>query len=154
MPYVFAEQAEPNRLLRVLYDSSDLVVEATLTETCGGGMSSGPIPTDSAQLYVLSCTLQVKVNRVLKGDYNPENPIRIGVTVPLSDKGPDEMYLEKDMRYIFFLEDRTKREPDSHHEAGGELIRYRTFDWWLSRLPASAALTLKLENWAKEKISR
>jgi len=146
-----AEEPNPHGLLKALYDRSDLIIDATLTETCGGGMTSGPIPTDKAQLYVISCTPQVKVNRVLKGDYSPEQPIRIGVTFPLSDKGPFDLALEKDSRYIFFLEDRKKREPDSHHEVDGEVIHYRTFDYWLSRQPATEALTLQLERWNQER---
>lgn len=144
-----AEEPNPHGLLKALYDRSDLIIDATLTETCGGGMTSGPIPTDKAQLYVMSCVPQVKVNRVLKGDYSPDQPFRIGVTVPQSDKGPFDLALEKDSRYIFFLEDRHKREPDSQHEVDGEVIHYRTFDYWFSRLPATEALILQLDRWSE-----
>ena len=77
------EEAEANRLLRALYDRCDLIVDATLVATCEGGIATGPIPTAEAQLYYLSCTPRVTINRVLKGECPIDKPIYLGVTVPL-----------------------------------------------------------------------
>jgi hypothetical protein len=159
----------PSHALRTLSERADLIIDATITEDISGGMSGGPIPRAGQwNIGCLSCCPTVRVNRVLKGEAKEDSLLFIAVTVPLASFGEakevplnvpifstggsdpiEEPLFAKGQRAIFFLEDRPKREPGSVHTKGGEEVRYRTFDFWLGKLPFSEALAQQIILWQK-----
>lgn len=152
--------------LQELCKRADLVIDATILEDVSGGMAGGPIPrADQWNISFLSCCPRVRVNEVLKGDAKEGSLLRINVTLPLASFGePEEVKLNvpiittgeskallaKDERVILLLEDRPKREPDSVHTVGGEEVRYRTFDFWLGKMPFSEPLAQQIRLWQKD----
>lgn len=152
--------------LKILYDRSDLIIDATFLEDVSAGLSTSEIFEGKPLLNYLETAIHVKVNKVLKGQVAQDKPLLIGATVmsslgsrpnpatpgatfSFSGKDP-EPWLRKNDRYIIFLEDRRKREPNSTATSSGEHINFRTFDYWLWRIPANDAIDLQFAKWKKD----
>ncbi len=153
--------------LKTLYDRSDLIIDATFLEDVSAGLSTSEIYQGKPLLDFVETAIHVKINRVLKGNVATDRPLFIGVTIifaipskkpirmlagapiPAPSEG-NEPWLRKNDRYIIFLEDRRKREPNSTAKSNGEHINFRTFDHWLWRIPANDAIDLQFAKWKKD----
>lgn len=155
-----------DRMLRKLYDRSDLIIDATILEDVDGGMGGGGVVSEGGwRRGHISCVARVWIHEVLKGSVDPGSPLLIEVTLPFFNKGElvpvllnepipvqnsTKPLLSKCDRAVFFLEDRLKREPNSEHSVDGETVKFRSFDFWFWRLPAEPALTDRLSIWRDE----
>ncbi|CAN5773092.1 hypothetical protein BH09VER1_BH09VER1_46230 [soil metagenome] len=153
--------------LKALYDRSDLIIYATFLEDVSAGISTSEIYQGKPILDYVETAIHVRVNRVLKGTVSTDRPLLIGVTImfaipsnkpirmvagaPVPAPGVDnEPWLKKGDRSIIFLEDRRKREPNSTAVANGEPCHFRTFDYWLWRIPANDAIDIQFAKWKKD----
>jgi hypothetical protein len=178
VPCFFVEARDdydPQAFLRNLVNRSDLVIVATPQTDGGGAMGEGPVPNGVTLTPRFdSFTPQLKVDRVLKGHIEANKLLWITYTVmnvgpkdwpqtsgkSFSFKVSDLAAKEdtglpgaphKGSQYIFFLENRKVREPNSYAAVGNEEILYRNFDYWFGMMPASEAMAFEVQELAKLK---
>lgn len=167
LPGLAAEEMFGDQMLEKLYQRADLIIDATVTEDLGDHGISRPLIFP--KLMLGTPILRLTVNHILKGDPGAKGPLLIegrsaGVNVipyapvPLNvpifiarvrheSASPPE---KKESRWIFFLEDRLKREPGAVHKIGDEDVRFRAFDNWFWRMPVSDPLVMRIDLWNRK----
>ena len=163
--------SDPDAKLRKQLDRADLVIVATPQTECGSCMSEGPIADGIAPNYN-SFLPHVKVERVLKGSvptdkllwvsytlmhvWPKSSPIDVTKHVFSFDVNPksatDDAFPwapRKGKAYVFILENRKLREPNSYEAAGKEEIIYQNFDYAYEMMPASLATVSRIERLLK-----
>jgi hypothetical protein len=157
--------------LQMMLERSDLVIVATPQADCDGCMSEGPIEDGVTPNYNTFLP-HLKIDQVLKGDVPKDKLLWIsftmmhvwpkGQTVDVSKRvfsfkvdpasRADDGFSwspRKGKSYVFFLENRKMREPNSYEAAGKEEIIYRNFDYWFGMIPANSATISQLKELAK-----
>ena len=159
--------------LRTLFDRSDLIVVATPQTVCGMCLGSGPYPNGVTPTPRYDTFYpRLKVDLVVKGDLASNKKFSINYTLlrfeskdpPKREANPftfkidpsameDEVGLpgspRKGTQYIFFLENREKRDSKSNEALGTENVIYRTFDFKYGMIPASPDTLITLSKLAK-----
>jgi hypothetical protein len=153
--------------LQELVDRSDLIVVASTSTICEFCTGSGPIadgihPTPE---YLDFC-FPITISRVLKGPKDPFHALTISYTAlvygpkieqPIT-KFPFKIKIDKNaphrptegapkpgVSYIFFLQNRKKREPGSYQGLGKEEIIYNNFDFTSGMIPVDPATLAQVE---------
>jgi len=156
--------------LKQLVDRSDLIIVATTRTICGGCRGSGPYPdgiqpTPRYREFIFP----VSVARILKGAnaqsnplwlsytalrYESKNPTRIITTGHFSfDVGYNYNVHEQPLpgaptpgvAYVFFLQNRSLRQPGSYEAAGGQEIIYENFDYTCGMIRADDSLPARID---------
>ena len=164
LPVRSAEDLDLRPFLYELVKHADLIVVATPQTVCGGCLSEGPWPNGVTPTpHYDTFFPELKIDRVLKGTvatgknlriaytalrYGPKDPPKPGddkksysfdvssATVETGFPGSPH----KGTTYVFFLENRLKREPTSDEAFGKEIIVYRNFDRSNGMVPESEAI--------------
>ena len=134
--------------LRLLCESSDLVVVASIETPPVGMDGSSPIVPTRQVYYLESISCRIRIEKILKGSSTtpPLQPVSIHVPMTADAKDPERLTLlmktfSKESRWIMFLKRRT---------AGEKPNDFIAFDPWLSCQAYSRSLEIELEKTTRQ----